>query len=133
MRIELLLTPLLLAVLCSEILLTAADDPSVITTADKKELKDLYVFFLPYFNAEKSQSYMRQFAVLYYGSPNLNASIRIQQCKKQTKNHVFIDEPLIKFDVSQCNYIAALQKQQGGQHTESASFLIQSLMCVQRL
>lgn len=121
MRLSILTAPLLCILICNEIWPTEADDPSVITDVDRKVLRGLHAMFQPLFQAERTFQHQRQYAVLYYGTPNLKASIRFQSCTRQTGGAVFLVQPQL-FCIRKCNYIAGRQINPGGQHTEAIIF-----------
>jgi hypothetical protein len=124
MRLSILLTPLLF-LFVTKIWLTKADHPNVIKPVDRNVLTELHAVFQPIFNRERTFPHQRQYAVLYYGSPNLQASIRFRQCERQTGGAVFINGPHLGFCIRQCNFIAGRQIAPGGLHTEA--MILQSI------
>ena len=82
----------------------SADQVGVITEEDRNRLNDIYEVFKKEFDKENTK--FKQFAVLYYGGPNVGSSIT-NQCKSQAGGHTFLTEKEKNYNVSICDYIAS--------------------------
>jgi hypothetical protein len=119
MKLLILFIPALLVTLSSKTQPIEAGLSKLITKTDLKVLCQIRHTFLPKFRQERVYRHQQQFAVLYYGAPDLKTGIKWDKCTKQTHGRVFIDHPFRNFNSKQCNYIAARQPAKRRLHTEA--------------